>query len=104
MLRNPHGTRESVSHGDLCVFNLPPPAACGEWGRILTRGKRATFQALLTASAVEGVYPLFFLRLRDSVRMVATPTTEVRHRADHRPRFDSSAVRGLVVEELNVMV
>ena len=36
--------------------------------------------------------------------MVAAPTTEIRHRADHRPRLDSSAVRGLVAELLKVMV
>jgi hypothetical protein len=47
---------------------------------------------------------LVFLRLKVLPRMVAAPVREIRHRADHRPRWDSSAVRGLVEDEEKTML
>ncbi len=40
-------------------------------------------------------YFSFFLRLRDLVRTADAETREVKHRALHMPRWDSSAVFGL---------
>ena len=50
-----------------------------------------------------GAY-LVFLRLKVLPRMVAAPVREIRHRADHRPRWDSSAVRGEELDLLKMML
>ncbi len=40
-------------------------------------------------------YFSFFLRLREPVRIADAATREVKHKALHMPRWDSSAVLGL---------
>ena len=52
----------------------------------------------------KGVYFALFLRLRVSVRITAAPVIELTHRAAHRPRLDSSAVRGEVLERLKMIL
>lgn len=58
------------------------PRTCGSGGLLLLWGF---------------AYFSFFLRLRDLVRIADAPTREVKHRALHMPRWDSSAVFGLEV-------